>query len=100
MRHDAREMMMQGATLIVGIGGAMVVVPAPLVCMMMMSVIGRVGTGSVIRNVLFACRDMLEMDDDQRHDTGELGNQEKPQNPPAKSALDVQRSHLIDLVTW
>jgi hypothetical protein len=98
-RQNAREVMVQGAALIVGIDGAMVVMAIALVDVVVVDVIGDAGVGDVVRNVLLARHDMLEMDTDQRHDAGELGNQKKPQKPAAKSAPDARRCHLIRLVT-
>jgi len=72
--------MMQGAELIVGIDGAMVVilVATAAVRMVVVGMHGDAGPIDVVREVLFACHDMLDMDADQRHDTGERGNQEQP----------------------
>jgi hypothetical protein len=78
MRQNASEMMMQGTALIVGIGGAMImiVVAASAVDVVMVSVTSNPGAIDVVRDVLFACHGMLEMDTDQRHDTRKLGYQE------------------------
>jgi hypothetical protein len=86
MRQNAGEMMMQGAALIVGIGGAMIVlvVTASAVDVVMMSVTSNTGAVDVVRDILFACHGMLEMDAGQRRDTRKLGYKEQPENPPAK----------------
>ena len=87
---------MQSAALIVGIGGAIIVVAAASV-----SVVVGVTSDAGARGVgLFARHDMLEMGTDQRNDTRKLGNQKQPQKQVAKSALhDAQRYHLIGLAT-
>lgn len=80
---------MQCATLIVGIGGSMVVIATNSVDMVVVGVIGDAGAGDVLRDVLFARQDMLEMNGGQRHNADDLSNHEKPQKPATKSALNV-----------
>jgi hypothetical protein len=92
--------MMQSAALIVGIGGAMIVAVAALVSVVVVGVTSDAGAHGVIRDVLVARHDVLEMDADQRNDTRKLGTQKQPQKQVAKSALhDAQRYHLIGLAT-
>jgi hypothetical protein len=91
--------MMQGAALIVGIG-SMIVAAAALVTVVVVGVAGDAGARGVVRDILVARHDMLEVDTDQRNDTRELGNQKQPQKHVAKSPLhDAQRYHLIGLAT-
>jgi hypothetical protein len=73
MRQNAREVMMQGAALIVWIGGAVVVMAAAPVDMVVMGVIGDAGVAYILRGVLLGCDDMLEMGPDQRHHSRDLG---------------------------
>jgi len=90
---------MQGAALIVGIGSTMIVAAAALVTVVV-GVASDAGARGVVRDILVARHDMLEVDTDQRNDTRELGNQKQPQKHVAKSALhDAQRYHLIGLAT-
>ena len=96
--QDAGEMMMQRAALIVGIGGAVIVVTAILVHMVVMSVSSGAGAGHVGSDVLFAGHDVLKVEADQRHDAGQLGDHIEAQQPAAKSALDVQRHHPNGLI--
>jgi hypothetical protein len=92
--------MMQGAALIVGIGSTMIVAAAALVTVVVVGVASDAGARGVVRDILVARHDMLEVDTDQRNDTRELGNQKQPQKHVAKSALhDAQRYHLIGLAT-
>ena len=85
---------MQSAALIVGIGGAIIVVAAASVSVVV-GVTSDAGARGVVRS-----HDMLEMGTDQRNDTRKLGNQKQPQQQVAKSALhDAQRYHLIGLAT-
>jgi hypothetical protein len=86
MRQNAGEMMMHGAALIVGIGGAVIVMlmAASAVDVVVMSVTSNPGAIDVVRDVLFACHGMLEMDAEQWHDTRKLSYQEQPESPPAK----------------
>ena len=90
---------MQSAALIVGIGGAIIVVAAASVSVVV-GVTSDAGARGVVRDVLLARHDMLEMGTDQRNDTRKLGTQKQPQKQVAKSALhDAQRYHLIGLAT-
>jgi hypothetical protein len=66
--------MVHGAALIVGIGGAMIVMAAALMDVMMVGVLHEVG-GGVVSKVLLCRRDMLKMDRDQWRNTGQLGDQ-------------------------
>jgi hypothetical protein len=72
MRHNAGEMV-EGAALVVGIGGAMVVLAAAVVDMMMVGVLGDTGA-RIICGVLLGGGDMLEMDGDQRYYARNLGH--------------------------
>jgi hypothetical protein len=92
--------MMQSAALIVGIGGAMIVAAAASMNMVVVGVTSDAAARGVVRDVLFARHDMLEVDTDQRNDTRKLGNQKQPQKQVAKSAPHhAQRYHLIGLAT-
>ena len=90
---------MQGAALIVGIGGNMIVAAAAFVIVVVVGVTSDAGARGVVRDALFARHDMVEVDTDQRNGTGKLGNQKQPQKPVAEPALHAQRYHLIGLVT-
>jgi hypothetical protein len=85
MRQNAHEVMMQGAALIVGICGSIVMVTGALVGVV----------EGVISDVLLDRDDMLEMHGDQRHYTGNLGDQKQPKKPPAKVSFGTQRNHFI-----
>ena len=85
---------MNGAALIVGIGGAMIVMAAALVDVMMVCVRCDASAG-VIGNVLLGRGEMLKMDRNQWRNTGQLGDQEQAQKPASEAALDVQRNHSI-----
>jgi hypothetical protein len=65
---------MNGAALIAGIRGAMIVMAAALVDVMMVCVRCNASAG-VIGNVLLGRRDMLKMDGDHRRNAGQLGDQ-------------------------
>jgi hypothetical protein len=93
MRQNSREVMMQGAALIVGICGSVLLV-APALVGVVEGVISVGGPGDVGHNVLLGRDDMLEMLGDQRHDTGDLGNQKQPEEPPAAASFGAQRNHL------
>jgi hypothetical protein len=93
-RENAHEVMMQGATLIVGICASIFMVATALVGVME-SVINNVRAGNVGHDVLLDRDDMLEMHDGQRHYTGNLGNQKQPKKPPAKVSFGTQRNHFI-----
>jgi hypothetical protein len=93
MRQNAREVMMQGAALIVGICGSILLVATALVGVVE-GVISDGGPGDVGHNVLLGRDDMPEMLGDQRHDAGDLGNQKQPEKPPAAASFGAQRNHL------
>jgi hypothetical protein len=97
MRQNAREVMMQGTALIVRIGGAVVVMAATPVDMVMMGVTGDAGVGNIVCNVLLGCDDMLEMGTDQRHHSRDLGYDIQPQQPWTKYPPDAARNHSNDL---
>jgi hypothetical protein len=72
--------MMQHAALIVGIGGAMIVMATTSVDVVVMCVIGDSGPCDIIvRDILLSRHNVLEMEPDQRHDAAELGDQKQPQ---------------------
>lgn len=79
---------MDGAALIVGIGGAVIVISAALVEVMMVGGLGDAGTG-VIGKVLLGRGDVLKVNGDQRRDTGQLGDQKEAQQPASEVALDA-----------
>jgi hypothetical protein len=89
MGQKACEMMMQRAALIAGISGAVVVVAAASVHMVVMDVASGAGVGDIGSHVFLIRYQVLEMHTDQRHDAGQLGNQKQPQKPAANSALDA-----------
>ena len=66
---------MQGAALIVGVGGTMIVVATTVVDMMVVGVIRDAGAGDIFGDVLFARDDVLEVDADQRHNACDLGHE-------------------------
>ena len=80
---------MQGAALIVGVGGTMIVVATTVVDMMVVAVSRGAGAGDIFGDVLFARDDMLEMDADQRHNAREIGQNEQPQKPWRKTPPNV-----------
>jgi hypothetical protein len=94
-RQNAREVMMQSAALIVGIGGSMVVVAAVLVDVVGVS--RDAAASEIICDVLLGSGDMLEMDGDQWSYTGNLGGQKQPKKPRAKPSSSAPRNHLIGL---
>jgi hypothetical protein len=94
MRQNAHEVMMQGAALIVGICGSIFRVVGALVGVVE-SVINDARAGNVGHDVLLDSDDMLEMHGDQRHYTGNLGDQKQPKKPPAKVSFGMQRNHFI-----
>jgi hypothetical protein len=70
----------QGTALIVGIVAIMLVRLSTLVMnMMMVQVSDAAGLGHVGSNILVILEDVLDMGDDQRHDTGDLGQQKECQ---------------------
>jgi hypothetical protein len=97
MRQNAREVMMQGAALIVRIGGAVVVMAATPVDMVVMGVTANAGVADVFRHVLLGCDHMLEMGTDQRHHSRDLGYDIQPQQPRTNNSPDVPRYHSNDL---
>jgi hypothetical protein len=97
MRQNAREVMMQGAALIVRIGGTVVVMAATPVDMVVMGMTGDAGVAYILRDVLLGCDDMLEMGTDQRHYSRDLGYDIQPQQPRTKNSPDVSRYHSNDL---
>jgi hypothetical protein len=94
MRQNAHEVMMQGAALIVGICGSVFMVTGALVGVVE-SVINDARAANVGHDGLLDRDDMLEMHGDQRHYTGNLGNQKQPKKPPAKVSFGTQRNHFI-----
>jgi hypothetical protein len=72
MRQKAVEMV-QGTALVVGIGGAVVVLAAAVVDVMVVGVFSDMVAG-IIRGVLLDGGDMLKMDGDQRHHAHNLGD--------------------------
>jgi hypothetical protein len=91
MRQNAGEMM-QCAALVVGISGAMVVLAAAVMDVMVVGVLGDVGAG-IIRGVPLGGGDMLEMDGDQRHHARNLGDQKQPKEPTAETSPGGQQNH-------
>ena len=85
---------MQGAALIIGICGSIVMVATALMGVVE-GVIRGARAGDFGDDVLLDRDDMLEMHGDQRHSTGNLGNQEQPQKPPANASFGAQRNHFI-----
>lgn len=83
---------MNGAALIVGIGGAMIVMAAALVDVMMVCMRCDASAG-VIGNVLLGRRDVLKMDRDHRRNAGQLGDQKQAQQQAPEGAFDLQRNH-------
>jgi hypothetical protein len=73
MRQNAHEVMMQGAALIVGICGSIVMVATASVGVVE-GVIRDARAGDFGDDVLLDRDDMLEMHGDQRHYTGNLRN--------------------------
>jgi len=67
---------MQGAALIVEVGGTMIVVATTVVDMMVVGVIRDAGAGDIFGDILFARDDMSEMDADQRHNARDIGHNE------------------------
>jgi hypothetical protein len=91
MRQNAGEMV-QRAALVVGISGAMVVLAAAVMDVMVVGVLGDVGAG-IICGVPLGSGDMLEMDGDQRHHARNLGDQKQPKKPTAETSLGGQQNH-------
>jgi hypothetical protein len=96
MRQNAREVMMQGAALIVRIGSAMVVMAATLVDMVVMGVTGDARIGDIVCDVLLGCDGMLEMGTYQRHHSRDLGHDKQPQQPRTKKPRDTSKYHSND----
>jgi hypothetical protein len=85
----------QGTALIVGIAAIMLVRLSTLVMdMMMVDVSDRAGLGHVGRNVLVILEGVLDMGGDQRHDTGDLGQQKEPEERRTETSELRQREHL------
>jgi hypothetical protein len=72
MRQNTGEMV-QGTALVVGIGGAMVVLAAAVVDVMVVGVVSDMRAG-INRGVLLGGEDMLKMDGDQWHQADNLGD--------------------------
>jgi hypothetical protein len=62
----------------------MIVMAASAVDMVVVGMTSRAVASDIVRDVLFACHGMLEMDAEQWHDTRKLSYQERPESPPAK----------------
>jgi len=73
VREHTRQMVMQGTALIVRISTAMLMLSTIVVCVMMVHMIGAAGVGNVGGNILLVFESVLEVNADQRHDTGSLG---------------------------
>jgi hypothetical protein len=97
MRQNAREVMMQCAALIVGIGGSMVVVATVFVDVVAVGMKRDVAASEIIGDVLLGSGDMLEMDGDQWSYAGNLGGQKEPEKPTAQHSSSAPRNHLIGL---
>jgi hypothetical protein len=79
-------MMMQRAALIIGIIGAVIVLAmlvAAIVAVrvMVMDMSGGAIGAEIVGHIFLAGDDMLKMSTEQRHDSGDLGDEEQRQQP-------------------
>jgi hypothetical protein len=94
-RKHASQVVVQGTALIVGIAAIMLVRLSTLVMdVMMVDVSGPAGLGHVGSNILVILEGVLDMGADQRHDTGDLGQQQEPQERRTETPKLSQREHL------
>jgi hypothetical protein len=85
----------QGTALIVRIAAIMLVRLSTLVMnMMMVQVSDPAGLGHVGSNILVILEGVLDMGDQQRHDTGDLGQQKESQERRPEMPKLSQREHL------
>jgi len=84
-REHTSQVVVQGATLIVRIVGAMFVLSTIMVGVMMVDVSDRAGPGEVSSNVLHVLEGVLDMGADQRHNARRLSQKQKPEEERTKT---------------
>jgi hypothetical protein len=77
-RQHARQMVMQRAALVTGVGGIVLMLAVARMNMVVMIMRDATSFGGVRGNILLLGEGMFEMQADERHDTGCLGYKEEP----------------------
>jgi hypothetical protein len=75
----------QGATLVIRITGTMLMLSTMVSKMMIVDVTHPAALAEVGSNILLVLQRMLDVDADQRHDAGSLGQHEEPQQQGTKA---------------
>ena len=85
-RDHTRQVVMQGATLVVRIIGAMFMLATIVMGMMMVDMSDLAAFTDVGSDILLVLEGVLDMDADQRHDACGLGEHKEPQEQRTKAS--------------